>query len=108
MANVLSFDTATRHGAQPWCFDTDSALKTPHLQGDSVFRSDDISRKFAYTQGHVLFPVVWVPRKFSQAGLAVVFTLVQTNGIACEVSAHGSTTNWLCWCNQEPRWDVME
>lgn len=87
MANVLSFNAATSRRAQPCCFDTDSAVKT-HLQGDSVLGSEDISRKFAYIQGHVLFPLLWVLRKFSQAGLADIFTLVQSNGIAAGIPAH--------------------
>lgn len=91
---------AASRRAQPCCFDTDSAVKT-HLQGDSVLGSEDVSRKFAYIQGHVLFPVVRVWRKFSQAGLADIFNLVQSNGIAAEVPARGSTHGGLCWCNEE-------
>ncbi|XP_072734216.1 mediator of RNA polymerase II transcription subunit 9 isoform X1 [Ciconia boyciana] len=102
MANVLSFNTAASRRAQPCCFGTDSAVKT-HLQGDSVLGSEDVSRKFAYIQGHVLFPVVWVPRKFSQAGLAGIFILVQSNGIAAGVPACGSANGGLCWCNEEHR-----
>ncbi|XP_074696739.1 mediator of RNA polymerase II transcription subunit 9 isoform X1 [Strix aluco] len=89
MANVVSFNTAAIRRAQPCCFDTDSAMKT-HLQGDSVLGSEDVSCKFAYIQGRVLFPVVWVRRKFSQAGLADIFNLVQSNSIAAEVPAYGS------------------
>lgn len=96
MANVLSFNTAAGCTAQPRCFDTGSAVKT-HLQGDSVLGSKDVLRKFAYIQGHVLFIVVWVPRKFSQGGFADVFTLVQSSGIPM----HGSTTGGLCWFNKE-------
>ena len=80
--------SAASRRAQPCCFDADSAVKT-HLQGDSVLGSKDLSHKFAYAQGHVLFPVVWVWRKFSQAGLADIFNLVQSDGIAAEVPARG-------------------
>lgn len=96
MANVLSFNTAVGRRAQPRCFDTDSAVKT-HLQGDSVLGSEDALRKFAYIQGLVLFLVVWVPRTFSQAGFADIFTLVQSSGIPM----HGSATGGLCWFNKE-------
>lgn len=67
----------------------------------TLLGSEDLSHQFACTQGHVLLPVVWGRRKFPQAGLAGIFNLVQSNGIAAEVPARGSTSGGLCCCNEE-------